>query len=153
MSESLPQTPSEATLLRVTDSVAIPRAELEARASRAGGAGGQHVNTSSTRVELRWNVAASRALDDRARARVLHKLATRIDSEGVLRVVASKRRSQLQNREQAEERLVELLRDALAIPKPRRKTKPTRASKEKRLESKKRNAERKRDRGTRGWDG
>ena len=152
MSESLPQAPSEATLLRVTDSVAIPRAELEARASRAGGAGGQHVNTSSTRVELRWNVAASRALDDRARARVLHKLATRIDSEGVLRVVASKRRSQLQNREQAEERLVELVRDALAIPKPRRKTKPTRASKEKRLESKKRNAERKRDRGTRGWD-
>ena len=152
MSESLPQTPSEATLLRVTDSVAIPRAELEARASRADGAGGQHVNTSSTRVELRWNVAASRALDDRARARVLHKLATRLDSEGVLRVVASKRRSQLQNREQAEERLVELVRDALAIPKPRRKTKPTRASKEKRLESKKRNAERKRDRGTRGWD-
>ena len=152
MSESLPLAPSEATLLRVTDSVAIPRAELEARASRAGGAGGQHVNTSSTRVELRWNVAASRALDDRARARVLHKLATRIDSEGVLRVVASKRRSQLQNREQAEERLVELVRDALAIPKPRRKTKPTRASKEKRLESKKRNAERKRDRGTRGWD-
>ena len=152
MSESLPQTPSEATLLRVTDSVAIPRAELEARASRAGGAGGQHVNTSSTRVELRWNVAASRALDDRARARVLHKLATRIDSEGVLRVVASKRRSQLQNREQAEERLVELVRDALAIPKPRRKTKPTRASKEKRLESKKRNASRKRDRGVGGWD-
>ena len=153
MSESLPQPPSEATLLRVTDRVAIPRSELEARASRAGGAGGQHVNTSSTRVELRWNVAASRALDDPMRARVLRKLATRIDGEGVLRVVASKRRSQLQNREQAEVRLVELVREALAIPKPRRKTKPTRASKEKRLESKKRNAERKRDRGVRGWDG
>lgn len=152
MSESSPQERSEETVLRVTDAVAIPRAELEARASRAGGAGGQHVNTSSTRVELRWNVAASRALDDRTRARVLHKLATRIDSEGVLRVVASKRRSQLQNREQAEERLVELVREALAIPKPRRKTKPTRASKEKRLESKKRNAERKRDRGVRGWE-
>ena len=152
MSESFPQEPGEATRLRVTDTVAIPRAELEARASRAGGAGGQHVNTSSTRVELRWNVAASRALDDRSRARVLHKLATRIDSEGVLRVVASKRRSQLQNREQAEERLVELVREALAVPKPRRKTTPTRASKEKRLESKKRNAERKRDRGVRGWE-
>jgi ribosome-associated protein len=152
VSESLSQPPSEATLLRVTDTVAIPRSELEARASRAGGAGGQHVNTSSTRVELRWNVAASRALDDRTRARVLHKLATRIDSEGVLRVVASKRRSQLQNREQAEERLVELVRDALAVPKPRRKTKPTRASKEKRLESKKRNASRKRDRRVGGWE-
>ena len=153
MSESVPQLPSEETVLRVTEAVAIPRAELEARTSRAGGAGGQHVNTSSTRVELRWNVAASRALDERTRARVLQKLATRIDSEGVLRVVASKRRSQLQNREQAEERLVELVREALAIPKPRRKTKPTRASKEKRLDSKKRNAERKRDRGVRGWDG
>jgi len=153
VSAPLPQDPSDETVLRITDTVAIPRAELEARASRAGGAGGQHVNTSSTRVELRWNVASSRALDERSRARVLHKLATRIDSEGVLRVVASKRRSQLQNREQAEERLVELVREALAIPKPRRKTKPTRASKEKRLESKKRNAERKRDRGVRGWDG
>ena len=152
MSESVPQEPGGETVLRVTDAVAIPRAELEARASRAGGAGGQHVNTSSTRVELRWNVAGSRALDERSRARILHKLATRIDGDGVLRVVASKRRSQLQNREQAEERLVELVRDALAIPKPRRKTKPTRASKEKRLESKKRNAERKRDRGVRGWD-
>ena len=102
MSTPLPQEPNEETVLRVTDTVAIPRAELEARASRAGGAGGQHVNTSSTRVELRWNVAASRALDERSRSRILHKLATRIDSEGVLRVVASKRRSQLQNREQAE---------------------------------------------------
>jgi ribosome-associated protein len=80
------------------------------------------------------------------------KLSTRIDGEGFLRVVASKRRSQLQNREQAEARLVELVREALATPKPRRKTKPTRASKEKRLESKKRNSDRKRDRGSRGWD-
>jgi ribosome-associated protein len=143
---------SEATVLRVTHSVAIPRAELEARASRAGGAGGQHVNTSSTRVELRWNVVTSRALDEASRARILSKLSTRIDGSGVLRVVASKRRSQLQNREQAEERLAELVREALATPKPRRKTKPTRASKEKRLESKKRNADRKRDRGSRGWD-
>jgi ribosome-associated protein len=137
----------------VTDALAIPRAELEARASRAGGAGGQHVNTSSTRVELRWNVRTSRALDDATRSRIMDKLSTRIDGDGVLRVVASKRRSQLQNREQAEERLVELLTEAMATPKPRRKTKPTRASKEKRLESKKRNSERKRDRGRGGWDG
>ena len=143
MSAPMPQEPGDATVLRVTDSVAIPRAELEARTSRAGGAGGQHVNTSSTRVELRWNVAGSRALDEPTRARVMSKLSTRIDSTGVLRVVASKRRSQLQNREQAEERLVELVREALAMPKTRHKTKPTRASKERRLESKKRNAERK----------
>lgn len=151
MTSPLPE-PGEATVLRVTETVAIPRGELEARASRAGGAGGQHVNTSSTRVELRWNVATSRALDDATRSRVMAKLATRIDGHGVLRVVASKRRSQLQNREQAEVRLVELVREAMATPKPRRKTKPTRASKERRLESKKRNADRKRDRGTRGWD-
>jgi ribosome-associated protein len=67
----MPQEPGDATVLRVTDSVAIPRAELEARTSRAGGAGGQHVNTSSTRVELRWNVAGSRALDEPTRARVM----------------------------------------------------------------------------------
>ena len=145
--------PGDDTVLRVTDNLAIPRAELEARASRAGGAGGQHVNTSSTRVELRWNVRTSRALDDATRSRIMDKLSTRIDGEGVLRVVASKRRSQLQNREQAEERLVELLTEAMATPKPRWKTKPTRASKEKRLESKKRNSERKRDRGRGGWEG
>jgi ribosome-associated protein len=145
--------PGDDTVLRVTDSLSIPRAELEARVSRAGGAGGQHVNTSSTRVELRWNVRSSRALDDFSRAQILEKLATRIDGEGTLRVVASKRRSQLQNREQAEERLVELLQQAMATPKPRRKTKPTRASKEKRLEAKKRNSERKKDRGRGGWEG
>lgn len=152
MTAPLPS-PGDDSVLRVTDSLAIPRAELEARVSRAGGAGGQHVNTSSTRVELRWNVRTSRAIDDGTRARIMGKLATRIDGEGVLRVVASKRRSQLQNREQAEERLVELLTAAMATPKPRRKTKPTRASKEKRLESKKRNSERKRDRGRGGWEG
>ena len=152
MTAPLP-TPGDETVLRVTERLSIPRAELEARASRAGGAGGQHVNTSSTRVELRWNVRTSRALDDFSRARVLEKLATRIDGEGVLRVVASKRRSQLQNREQAEERLLELLREAMATPKPRRKTKPTRASKEKRLESKKRNSDRKKDRGRGAWEG
>lgn len=146
MSAPMPQEASDATVLRVTDTVAIPRAELDARVSRAGGAGGQHVNTSSTRVELRWNVAGSRALDEPARARVMSRLSTRIDSTGVLRVVASKRRSQLQNREQAEERLVELVREALATPKTRHKTKPTRASKERRLESKKRNSDRKRNR-------
>ena len=104
------------------------------------------MNTSSTRVELRWNVQRSSALDDATRARLLEKLASRIDGEGFVRVVASERRSQLQNRERAEERLIEVVQRALATPKPRRKTKPTRASKEKRLDEKRRNAERKRNR-------
>src|SRR5678816_4412019 len=91
--------------VRVNGSVVIPRDELVARASRSGGAGGQHVNTSSTRVEIVWNVAASRALTDAQRERVMQKLSSRLDGERNLRVVASDRRSQRQNREAAEDRI------------------------------------------------
>lgn len=136
----------EGKALPVPGGIAIPRSELEARASRAGGAGGQHVNTSSTRIELRWDVARSRALDDATRARLLTKLASRMDGEGVLRVVSSARRSQLQNREAAEARLVELVAEALRQEKPRRKTKPSRAAKQQRLDEKRRHSERKRNR-------
>lgn len=127
--------------LIVNERVSIPRHELGARASRAGGAGGQHVNTSSTRIEILWNVRTSAALDEQTRARLLEKLATRIDSEGEIRVVASDRRSQRQNRESAEERLADLVRKALVIPKKRRATKPSRASKEKRISEKKKRGE------------
>ena len=125
--------------LMVNERLSIPRHELAARASRAGGAGGQHVNTSSTRIEILWNVRTSSAVDEETRARLIEKLATRIDGEGVIRVVASDRRSQRQNRESAEGRLAELVRKALVIPKKRRPTKPSRASKERRIaETKKR---------------
>ena len=132
--------------VRVNDSVVIPRDELVARASRSGGAGGQHVNTSSTRIELVWNVAASRALTDEQRERLLQKLSSRLDGERNLRVVASDRRSQRQNRESAEERMAELVRQALIVPKKRRPTKPTRAAKQARLESKRRISDKKRER-------
>lgn len=132
--------------LTVTESVSIPRAELEYRATRAGGAGGQHVNTSSTRIELLWNLASTQALDDEARERVAAKLASRLDGEGKLRVVSSARRSQAQNRESAEERLAELVRGALAVPRRRKATRPTRASKEARLDAKKKRSETKRRR-------
>jgi len=132
--------------VRVDDSVVIPRDELVARASRSGGAGGQHVNTSSTRIELVWNVAASRALTDEQRDRLLQKLSSRLDGERNLRVVASDRRSQRQNRESAEERMAELVRHALIVPKKRRPTKPTRAAKQARLESKRRISDKKRER-------
>jgi ribosome-associated protein len=132
--------------IRVNDTVVVPRDELVARASRAGGAGGQHVNTSSTRIELVWNVAASRALTDEQRERVLQKLSSRLDSEHNLRVVASDRRSQRQNRESAELRLGELVREALIVPKKRRPTKPSRAAKQARLESKRRTSDKKRER-------
>ena len=132
--------------LEINESLTIPRSELRARASRSGGPGGQHVNTSSSRIEVEWNVRTSAVLDDARRARLLEKLATRIDGEGDLRVVASDSRSQTQNRRRAEERLASLVRAALVIPKPRRKTKPTRASKEARLGEKKRRADTKRHR-------
>jgi ribosome-associated protein len=131
-------------VLEIAEGVAIPRSELEYRATRAGGAGGQHVNTSSTRIELRWNVERTTALDDERRARVSARLATRIDGEGWLRVVASARRSQQQNREAAEARLVELVRGALVVQKRRRPTKPTRASKEERIREKRKRSETKR---------
>ncbi len=132
--------------LRVNDSVVIPRDELVARASRAGGAGGQHVNTSATRIELLWNLGASRVLSDEQRERLRQKLVARLDAEGNVRVVASDRRSQRQNRESAEERLAALVRAALVVPRKRRPTKPSRAAKQARLDEKKRISEKKRER-------
>ena len=136
--------------IRVNDHVVIPRDELLARASRAGGAGGQHVNTSSTRIELLWNVGTTRALTDEQRERVLHKLSSRLDGEQNVRVVASDRRSQRQNREAAEGRLADLVRTALVVPKKRRATKPSRAARQARLDSKKRLSDKKRER---RWQG
>ena len=144
--------PEPGSGLEINDALTIPRSELRTRASRSGGPGGQHVNTSSSRIELEWNVRTSAVLDESQRARLLEKLATRIDGEGDLRVVASDSRSQTQNRRRAEERLASLVRSALVIPKPRRKTKPTRASKEARLGEKKRRADTKRHRRWRDAD-
>jgi len=136
----------ESTYLNVTPRLAIPRTELLYRASRAGGPGGQHVNTSSTRIELLWDLSASTVIDEEQRERLKLKLGARLDSDGKVRVVASDRRSQRQNRLAAEERLAALVRHALVIPKKRRPTKPTRAAKERRLSDKKRRAEKKRER-------
>lgn len=132
--------------LTVTPRLAIPRNELSFRATRAGGAGGQHVNTSSTRIELLWDLRRSVAVDDEQRERLRTKLAARLDSDGMVRVVASDRRSQRQNRIAAEERLAALVRHALVLPKARRATKPGRAAKERRLAEKRRNSEKKRER-------
>ena len=135
--------------LAVTRAFAIPRAELEVKATRAGGPGGQHVNTSSTRIELRWNPRDSRAvtaLAEELRAHLLQRLAARADADGSIRVVASEHRSQRQNREVAEARLAGLVAHALAVPKRRKATKPTRASVARRLDSKRRQGEKKRDR-------
>ena len=137
--------------LVVTADLSIPRTELTFRATRAGGPGGQHVNTSSTRIELLWNVRTSPSLSAEVRARLVEKLGGKLDSEGVVRVVASSYRSQVRNREDAETRLVDLLRRALVVRKPRRKTRPGRAAVESRLQSK-RLASKKKQRRRDAWD-
>jgi ribosome-associated protein len=130
--------------LRVTARIAIPAAELVERFSRSGGPGGQHVNTSDTRVELSYDVARSAALPETVRARALDRLAGRL-VDGVLTVTASDRRSQRQNRELARERLAETLRAAVAPPpRKRRPTKPSRNAVQARLDDKKRRGEVKR---------
>jgi ribosome-associated protein len=144
MSDSAPV--AAENLLQVNDALSIPRSELDVRVSRASGAGGQHVNKTSSRVEIFWNVVDSRALSEEQRSRLRQKLASRLTTEGSIRVVASDMRSQSRNRDLAEERLADLVRQALIIPKKRRATKPTRAAKEARLESKKRHSSKKRDR-------
>ena len=127
-------------------SFTVPEAELSIRASRAGGPGGQHVNQSSTRVEVRWRVKTSPSITDEQRERLLEKLASRIDSKGYLRVVADERRSQLRNREAAVDRLNQLVREALRTPKPRKKTKPPASANLKRLEDKRRRGAQKKQR-------
>jgi ribosome-associated protein len=138
----------DTTVLQINDSLWIPRAELTYRATRSGGPGGQHVNTSSSRVELAWDVGASPSLTDEQRARIQEKLANRINSEGVLLMSSSEQRSQHQNRESVTARFAELVAQALVIPKKRIRTRPSRASKEARLDEKKKRSEVKKMRGS-----
>lgn len=138
----------EDTLLEINDSLWIPRAELTYRATRSGGPGGQHVNTSSSRVELAWSVDSSPSVTEEQRALIREKLANRINSEGVLLLAASDERSQHQNRELVTARFAELVRRALVVPKARKKTRMPRAAKEARLKAKKQRSETKRNRGS-----
>jgi ribosome-associated protein len=116
----------------------IPDVELVERFSRSSGPGGQGVNTTDSRVELRWDIAASTALSEPQRSRLLHRLAARL-TDGAIVLVASEQRSQLQNRNAARARLKLVLADALAPPAPaRRPSRPSRAAKQRRLDAKKR---------------
>jgi ribosome-associated protein len=124
--------------IRVTRSVVLPLSEVQLRVSRSSGPGGQHANTSETRVEAVFDVEGSNALSDVQKRRVLARAGP------TLRAVAQDERSQLRNRELAVERLVERLREALRVERPRRPTKPTAASREKRLEEKRRRSQVKR---------
>lgn len=127
--------------LRVTARLVIPGGELHERFSRSSGPGGQGVNTADSRVELSFDVARSAAIPPDLRARAVARLAGRL-VDGVLTIAASEHRAQLANREAARERLVALLRAAIAPPPPpRRPTKPSRAAKQRRLDEKRRRSE------------
>ena len=127
-------------LLRITAGVEIPLAEVEMRASRSSGPGGQHANVTASRVEAVFDVEASSALSDAQRERLLEKLGPRVAA------VSQDARGQARNRELALQRLAAKLADALREEKPRRPTRPSRAAEERRLEQKRRAAERKRTR-------
>jgi len=133
--------------LRVPGGPLIPAPELQWRFSRASGPGGQGVNTTSSRVQLSWDVAASSALDEHRRERLLAALAGRL-VDGVVVVTASEHRSQRRNREAARARLARLAAQALRPPPPRRRaTKPTKGAVERRIAGKRHRAETKRLRG------
>jgi ribosome-associated protein len=124
--------------IRVTRSVVLPRSEIELRYSRSSGPGGQHAQKSETRAEAIFDVTSSSALTETQKRRVIGKAGP------VLRAIAQDERSQARNRELAVERVVDQLREALRVERPRRPTKPTAQSRERRLESKRRRSETKR---------
>ena len=124
--------------------VVVPASELELRTSRAGGPGGQHVNTTDSKVELRWSVGTSSALSESQRQRVLERLASRLTSQGVLILTSAEHRSQHRNREAVLARFQSVVGEALEPPRPRRRTRPTRASKQRRLEHKRQRSQTKR---------
>lgn len=130
--------------IRLRRGVCVPQTELELRASRSGGPGGQGINTTDSQVELRWNVRQTTCLTDEQRARVLDRLANRITDDGVLILKASEYRSQHRNREAALARFRALVSEAIEPPKVRRRTRPTRAAKQRRLEEKRKRSETKR---------
>lgn len=122
--------------LRITPRLVIPGDELQLRASRSSGPGGQSVNTTSSRIELRWDITVSRALDDAQRTLLLERLASRVTDGGVLILHGSEHRSQHRNREAVLARLRTIVAEAIAPPRPRRATRPTRASERRRIDTK-----------------
>lgn len=123
--------------ITVQPSLTIPDHELTERFTASGGPGGQHANKAATRVELTWNIEESQEVSERQRAMLLEHFGP------VVRVVVDDERSQLRNREIAEERLAGRVRTALTPVAPRRKTKPSRSAKRRRVEAKRKNSERK----------
>jgi ribosome-associated protein len=127
--------------LYIKNGITIPAHEIEITASRSGGAGGQHVNKTSTRITVRWNVKHTSALHDEQKARVLQNLAHRLTSEGDLIIHNSESRSQQLNKKMALSQLVHVIRAALYVPKKRTATKISTSVKESRLRTKSKRSE------------
>ena len=123
-------------MIEITKAVSIPENELRFTTSRSSGPGGQNVNKVETRVTLWFDVRSSQSLSLEHKARILRRLGTRINKEGVLRVVSQKTRNQAANRELAVQRFIELLRSALRRRPPRKRTEVPRATRERRLDEK-----------------
>lgn len=140
------QTDRESNYIEITSSLAIPISEILLQFSRSGGPGGQNVNRRETQVELLFDIRNSPSLTEEQRARLLQRLATRVDGEGVLHIVARSQRSQLRNRRDALRRFAQLLQKGLRPSRRRIGTKPSQRSREKRLAQKRRRSEKKKHR-------
>lgn len=139
-------------MIRVTDRISIAEEDLHEQFIRASGPGGQNVNKVSTAVELRFDVRNARALTEPVRARLTRLAGSRMTKDGVLVIRADRHRTQDMNRQDARDRLIEMIREAAIPPKPRIKTKPTKASRERRVDAKKRRSRIKDGRRSGGWD-
>jgi ribosome-associated protein len=139
-------------MLKITDEISLDERELQERFVRASGPGGQNVNKVSTAVELRFDAGRSASLPEGVRARLVRLAGRRLSDEGILVIRADRFRTQERNREDARERLTELVRLAAVVPKRRVPTKPSRASKERRRDDKKKRGHVKRLRGARDLD-